>query len=137
MRLIPPQYVKPFVKRGKTDRNDAEAISEAASRPAMRLVPVKSRRAARRAHVLSTRELLVAQRTQAINALRGHATEFGVVAAGGVVAWRRSCWRKLAADAAAQAAHEMLALPRPADRADRQADAALDVRLLASTRPTT
>lgn len=83
VRLIPPQYVKPFVKRGKNDRVDAEAISEAAARPTMRFVPVKSADRQADAMVLSTRELLVKQRTQAINALRGHAAEFGVVAAKG------------------------------------------------------
>jgi len=83
VRLIPPQYVKPFVKRGKNDRNDAEAISEAASRPEMREVPVKSAEAQAEAMLLSIRELLMRQRTQLINALRGHATEFGLVAAKG------------------------------------------------------
>lgn len=81
--LIPPQYVKPFVKRAKNDRNDAEAISEAASRPAMRRVPVKSAAQQADALALSARGLLVDQRTQTINALRGHAAEFGVVAAKG------------------------------------------------------
>lgn len=83
VRLIPPQYVKPFVKRAKNDRNDAEAISEASSRPCMREVPVKSAAAQAAAMLLSVRELLVRQRTQLINALRGHATEFGLVAAQG------------------------------------------------------
>jgi transposase len=83
VRLIPPQYVKPFVKRAKNDRNDAEAISEAASRPGMREVPVKSAEAQAAAMLLSVRELLVRQRTQLVNALRGHAAEFGVVAAKG------------------------------------------------------
>ena len=79
VKLIPPQYVKPFVKRGKNDRNDAEAISEAASRPGMRHVPVKSAEQQARAMLLSVRELLVGQRTQLVNALRGHAAEFGLV----------------------------------------------------------
>ena len=83
MRLIPPQYVKPFVKRAKNDRNDAEAISEAASRPTMRSVAVKSIEQQAGAMILRHRELLQAQRTQAINALRGHAAEFGVIAAKG------------------------------------------------------
>ncbi len=81
VRLIPPQYVKPFVKRGKTDRADAEAISEAAARPGMRFVPVKSAEQQASAMILSVRDLLVRQRTQLINALRGHAQEFGLVAA--------------------------------------------------------
>ncbi len=83
VRLIPPQYVKPFVKRAKNDRNDAEAISEAASRPSMRSVAVKTVTQQADGIILKHREMLVGQRTQAINALRGHAAEFGVVAAKG------------------------------------------------------
>jgi transposase len=83
-RLIPPQYVKPFVQRGKSDRKDAEAISEAAARPGMRGVPVKPAEAQADAMLLSVRALLVRQRTQLINALRGHAAEFGVISAKGV-----------------------------------------------------
>ena len=85
VRLIPPQYVKPFVKRAKNDRNDAEAISEAASRPTMRSVVVKTVDQQADGIILKHREMLVGQRTQAINALRGHAAEFGVVAAKGIV----------------------------------------------------
>ena len=80
VRLIPPQYVKPFVKRSKNDRNDAQAISEAANRPEPRDVPVKSAGVQAEAILLSVRELLMRQRTQLINALRGHATEFGLTA---------------------------------------------------------
>ena len=83
VRLIPAQYVKPFVKRAKNDRNDAEAISEAASRPSMHTVPVKSAQTQASAMLLTVRELLVRQRTQLVNALRGHAAEFGLVAAKG------------------------------------------------------
>jgi transposase len=83
VRLIPPQYVKPFVRRGKNDRNDAEAICEAASRPTMPSVAVKTREQQAGVMILKHRDLLVAQRTQAINALRGHAAEFGVIAAKG------------------------------------------------------
>lgn len=84
VRLLPPQYVKPFVKRGKNDRNDAEAIAEAAQRPNITPVPVKSAEAQAEAMVLSVRELLVKQRTQLVNALRGHAAEFGLIAPKGV-----------------------------------------------------
>ena len=80
VRLIPPQYVKPFVKRSKNDRNDAEAICVAAGQPSIGDVPVKSAETQARAMLLSARELLVRQRTQLVNALRGHATEFGLVA---------------------------------------------------------
>ncbi|MGB8716583.1 MAG: IS110 family transposase [Rhodanobacteraceae bacterium] len=80
VRLIPPSYVKPFVKRQKNDMMDAEAICEAALRPTMRFVPVKSEETQGAASVFRVRELLIRQRTQAINALRGHLTEFGQVA---------------------------------------------------------
>jgi len=83
VRLIPPQYVKPFVKRSKNDRNDAEAISEAAARPSMRSVAVKTVDQQAKGIIVKHREMLVGQRTQAINALRGHATEFGIVVAKG------------------------------------------------------
>lgn len=80
VRLIPPQYVKPFVKRSKNDRNDAEAISVAAAQPSIDSVPVKSAERQAAAMLLSVRELLVRQRTQLVNAMRGHAAEMGVVA---------------------------------------------------------
>ena len=80
VRLIPPIYVKPFVKRQKNDAADAEAIREAASRPTMRFVAVKTEEQQARAMLFCTRDLLVRQRTQLINALRGHLAEHGVVA---------------------------------------------------------
>ena len=83
VKLIPPQYVKPFVKRNKNDRNDAEAIGEAASRPSMPTVPVKSLDEQAATIIAKHRELLVGQPTAAINALRGHAAEIGVIAAKG------------------------------------------------------
>ena len=79
MRLIPPAYVKPFVKRQKNDAADAEAICEAAQRPTMCFVAVKSEETQGAAMVFRVRELLIRQRTQAINALRGHLTEFGQI----------------------------------------------------------
>ncbi len=79
VRLIPPAYVKPFVKRQKNDMADAEAICEAAMRPTMRFVPVKGEETQGAAMVFRVRELLIRQRTQAINALRGHLTEFGQI----------------------------------------------------------
>jgi transposase len=85
VRLIPPAYVKPFVKRRKNDAADAEAICEAAVRPSMRFVPVKSADVQGAAMVFRVRELLIRQRTQAINALRGHLTEFGEVVPQGAV----------------------------------------------------
>jgi transposase len=83
-RLIPPSYVKPFVKRQKNDMADAEAICEAALRPTMRFVKPKSAEAQAAATVFRARDLLVRQRTQIINALRGHLMEFGIVLHQGV-----------------------------------------------------
>jgi transposase len=77
VRLIPPAYVKPYVKRQKNDVADAEAICEAAQRPTMRFVPVKSEAQQANAVVFRARDLLVRQRTQCINALRGHLSEYG------------------------------------------------------------
>lgn len=80
VRLIPPVYVKPYVKRQKNDAADAEAIAEAAGRPTMRFVAVKSQEQQARAMIFRTRDMFVRQRTQLINALRGHLAENGVVA---------------------------------------------------------
>ena len=77
VRLIPPAYVKPFVKRQKNDAADAEAICEAAGRPTMRFVPVKSEESQASGVLFRARDLLVGQRTQCINALRGHLAEYG------------------------------------------------------------
>jgi transposase len=79
VRLIAPAYVKPFVKRQKNDAADAEAICEAAQRPNMRFVPVKSEQQQASAAVFRARDLFVRQRTQFINALRGLAAEHGWV----------------------------------------------------------
>ena len=81
--LLPPQYIKPYVKRGKNDANDAEAICEAMSRPGMRFVPIKSAESQAELMLLGVRNLLIKQRTTVINAIRGHAAEFGVIAAKG------------------------------------------------------
>ena len=80
VRLMPPSYVKPYVKRGKTDAADAEAICEAVTRPTMRFVPVKAADQQAALVLHRTRDLLVRQRTVLINAIRGHMAEFGIVA---------------------------------------------------------
>ena len=80
VRLIAPAYVKPFVKRQKNDMADAEAICEAAQRPTMRFVAVKSEARQASAVIFRTRDLLVRQHTQLINALRGHLAEYGRIA---------------------------------------------------------
>jgi transposase len=83
VRLMAPQYIKAYVKRNKNDAADAEAICEAATRPSMRYVPVKSveQQAALMQH--RCRELLIRQRTMLINALRAHMAEYGIIAAKG------------------------------------------------------
>ncbi len=84
VKLMPPHYVKPYVKRNKNDAADAEAICEAVTRPTMRFVSVKSTEQQSILMLHRTRELLVRQRTMLINAIRGHMAEFGVVAPVGV-----------------------------------------------------
>jgi transposase len=89
VRLIPPAYVKPYVARNKTDARDAAAICEAASRPHMRRVAVKTLEAQADRALQRTYDLLVRQRTACANALRGHLAEMGIVAAQGVAGLRR------------------------------------------------
>jgi transposase len=79
VRLMAPAYVKPFVKRQKNDATDAEAVCEAVQRPSMRFVPVKTEEQQANAIVFRARDLLVRQRTQCVNALRGHLMEYGYV----------------------------------------------------------
>ncbi len=80
VRLMPPRYVKPYVKRNKNDMADAEAICEAVTRPTMRFVAVKSPDQQSVLMLHRTRHLFVRQRTTLINALRAHLAEFGIVA---------------------------------------------------------
>src|SRR5262252_4579556 len=84
VRLLPPQYVKPYVQRGKNDAADASAICEAMSRPRMRFVPVKSADQQGALMLVGVRDQLVARRTQLSNTMRGYAAEFGVTAAKGL-----------------------------------------------------
>ena len=84
VRLIPPIYVKPYVKRGKSDAIDAEAICEAVTRPTMRFVAIKTVEQQSLLSVHRVRSLLVRQRTQLINGLRGMVAEFGVYIARGL-----------------------------------------------------
>lgn len=83
VKLMPPTYVKPYVKRQKNDAADAEAICEAVTRPTMRFVPVKGEEQQGILVLHRTRELLIRQRTMLINALRAHLAEFGIVVAQG------------------------------------------------------
>jgi len=109
VRIMPPSYVKPYVKRGKTDAADAEAICEAVTRPTMRFVPVKS--AERQAALLDhkTRDFLVRQRTQLVNTIRAHLSEFGIVVAKGIHNVERLLEATNDLPAAARQAVDMLA----------------------------
>ena len=84
VKIIAPQFVKPYVKRGKNDLADAEALCEAMSRPTMRFVPVKSVEQQAALMLVSLRSRLVRSRTQLTNTIRGHAAEFGLIAGRGV-----------------------------------------------------
>ncbi len=83
VRLMPPSYVKPYVKRGKTDAADAAAVCEAVTRPSMRFVPVKSESDSAALVLHRARDFLVGQVTQTGNAIRAHMAEFGIVTAKG------------------------------------------------------
>jgi len=118
VRLMPPSYVKAYLRRQKNDAADAEAICEAVMRPSMRFVPVKS---AERQGVLvlhRTRELLVRQRTMLINAIRGHCAEFGMIAPQGARRSAELIGQVQAADAAVLPDLARSALLRLADQLD-------------------
>src|ERR1700677_285802 len=83
VRLIPPSYVKAYLKRSKNDANDAAAICEAVTRPSMRFVPIKTKQQQTALMLHRTRQLLVRQRTMLSNAIRGHLAELGIISAKG------------------------------------------------------
>jgi transposase len=83
VKLMPPSYVKAYVKRSKNDANDAAAICEAVTRPSMRFVPIKTKDQQAALMLHRTRQLLVRQRTMLSNAIRGHLAELGIVSAKG------------------------------------------------------
>src|ERR1700756_5735139 len=81
VRLIPPSYVKAYLKRSKNDANDAAAICEAVTRPSMRFVATKSEEQQSGLMLHRSRQLLVCQRTMLSNAIRGHMAELGIISA--------------------------------------------------------
>ena len=83
VRLMPPSYVKAYLKRSKNDANDAAAICEAVTRPSMRFVPIKTKEQQTGLMLHRTRQLLVRQRTMLTNAIRGHLAELGMMSAKG------------------------------------------------------
>ena len=133
VRMMPPSYVKAYLRRQKNDAADAEAICEAVTRPSMRFVPVKN---AERQSVLvlhRSRELLVRQRTMLVNAIRGHCAEFGLVAPLGVRSVPELIERVRAADPSMLPEIARLTLTMLADQLDALAAQihALERRLLA------
>ena len=136
VRLMPPQYVPPYVKTDKHDAADAEACCEAVQRPGMRFVPVKEEGQQSLLMLHRVREQLLKQRTAAINALRAHLAEFGVVAA-----QRRTGLRELLAVVADREdrrlpplARELLGALVAHLRALQERTAELDRRLVATAR---
>jgi transposase len=126
VRLVPPIYVKPFVRRQKNDAADAAAIAEAALRPNMHCVAVKSAESQARAVAFRTRQCFVGQRTQLINALRGHLAEFGVVVAQGPAHLKQVIALLDEAGASVpESVKEIAHLSRP-DRCSHRADRGVD-----------
>jgi transposase len=135
VRLMPAAYVKPYVKRNKTDQRDAEAICEAVRRPSMRFVAMKSVAQQCDRAVHRARDLLVRQRTQLTNAIRGMLAEMGIVAAQGVKGFADLMRLVETRDAAVPAA--LLAPVQGLARQWRQLDAevrALESRIVALAR---
>jgi transposase len=83
VKLMPPSYVKAYLKRGKNDANDAAAICEAVTRPSMRLVAIKTQQQRTGLMLHRSRQLLIRQRTMLSNAIRGHMAELGIISAKG------------------------------------------------------
>jgi transposase len=133
MVLIPPQYIKPYVQRGKNDKIDAEAICEAMSRPKVqeRFVPIKTVEQQAALTMLGARDLLVKQRTMLINAIRGFAAEFGVTAAKGPVKVIELLQRLASDEHVPALAREMInQLARQIDRLDLELKA-VEARIMA------
>ncbi len=122
VRLIPPAYVKPYVKRGKSDAIDAAAICEAVTRPTMRFVAIKTPQQQELLALHRVRDLIVRQRTQIVNMLRGVLAEFGIVVrqgAGHAIAFAKHCLEgveqglpDLAQDIVTNLCHQLVALHR-------------------------
>src|SRR5262245_55136048 len=89
VKLMPPSYVKAYLKRAKNDANDAAAICEAVTRPSMRFVATKSKEQQAALMLHRSRQLLVRQRTMLSNAIRGQLAEFGIVASTGRLGFKR------------------------------------------------
>lgn len=131
VKLMPPQYVKPYVKRGKNDSADAEALCEAMSRPTMRFVPVKTAEQQAGLMLVGVRGRLIRNRTQLTNAIRGCAAEFGLTAAKGVC-YVQPLLDRIAADASLPALARELFASQAEEYAQLQTQlAAIEAKLMA------
>ena len=131
IKVMPPQFVKPYVKRGKNDAADAEALCEAMSRPTMRFVPVKTAENQAALMLVRMRDRLVRNRTRIANAIRGHAAEFGLIAPKGLARIEPLLVRIATDESLPELARELFAL-LGRDYARLQAQIArLDARLMA------
>ena len=131
VQLIAPQLVKPYVKRGKNDAADAEALCEAMSRPTMRFVPVKTAEQQAALMLVGLRDRLVRNRTQLANAIRGYAAEFGIAGAKGIARVPAFLERIQADESLPELARELFAI-QAAEYAQVQTKiAAVDAKLLA------
>jgi transposase len=131
VKLLPPQYVRPYVKRGKNDAADAEAICEALSRPSMRFVPVRTAENQADLMLHGARDLLVKQQTMLVNSIRGHAAEFGITARAGTANVGTLLERLAASPSVPELAREMFSrLAEQLEALERQLRA-IDKRLAA------
>ena len=131
VRLIAPQFAKPYVKRGKNDAADAEALCEALSRPTMRFVPVKSAEQQAALMLVGMRTRLIQKRTQLANAIRGFAAEFGITAATGMCRIEPLLERIAADENVPELARELFALHGHEYAHVRQEVEQVDDRLMA------
>ena len=129
--LLPPQYVKPYVKRNKNDAADAEAICEAMSRPTMRFVPVKTPEQQAALMLAGTRDGLIRRRTQLSNTIRGYAAEFGLTAAKGLDKIEPLLARSRDERGTAQAREGAVRRLRPGLRPAAAADPEIEAKLMA------
>ncbi|TCU01329.1 transposase [Rhizobium sullae] len=118
VKLIAPQLAKPYVKRGKNDAADAEALCEAMSRPTMRFVPVKTADQQAALMLVGVRERLIRNRTQLANTIRGFAMEFGVTAARGMCRLEPLLERIATDQSLPELARELFAMLMALHRAD-------------------
>jgi transposase len=129
--LIPPQLVKPYVKRGKNDAADAEALCEAMSRPTMRFVPVKTAEQQAALMLVGLRDRLIRNRTQLSNAIRGYAAEFGLTAAKGMAHLAQLLERIQADEGVPALARELFAIQaKEYEQMEQQIDE-VDAKLMA------